>query len=203
MINEGYIKFTVHLTEMDVVMPRTLPELNAVRTELYEQGMIGVLPGGIGYGNVSLREPGATCFFISGTSTGGKRVLDPGDYCRADQCSAEKNEVFCSGHIRASSETLSHDAVYQANPQIGCVIHIHHNAFFTKLLADSRIPATSPHAEFGTPEMARDIERLVRTQAEPCGIIVMTGHPDGVIAYGSDIQTAYQTLMDYSLACKV
>lgn len=203
MIDEGYIKFTVHLTEMDVLMPRTLPELNAVRTELYEQGMIGILPGGIGYGNVSLREPGATCFFISGTATGGKRILDPTDYCRVDRCSAARNEVVCSGHIRASSETLSHDAVYQANPQIGCVIHIHHNAFFEKLLADSRIPATTPQAEFGTPEMAVDIQRLVCAQPEPCGIVVMTGHPDGVIAYGSDIQKAYQTLMDYRLAYRI
>jgi L-ribulose-5-phosphate 4-epimerase len=196
MIDEGYIKFTVHLTEMDVLMPRNLPELNAVRTELYEQGMIGILPEGIGFGNVSLREPGATCFFISGTATGGKRILDPTDYCRADHCSALRNEVFCSGHIRASSETLSHDAVYQANPAIECVIHIHHNAFFHKLLADARIPATSPQAAFGTPEMATDIGAIIKARKDPSGLLVMTGHQDGIIAWGSTVSEAYEVLIN-------
>jgi ribulose-5-phosphate 4-epimerase/fuculose-1-phosphate aldolase len=197
MIDEGYIKFSVHLNETDIEMPDALSELNAVRTALFDNGMIGVLPGGIGFGNVSVKIPGSNCFFISGSATGGKRILDSEDYCRVDSCSAERNKVYYSGHIRASSETLSHDAVYQANPVIECVIHIHHNAFFHKLLANSKIPSTSKAAKFGTPEMAKDIERIVKTHASPSGILVMTGHEDGIIAWGRTIAEAYSVLMNH------
>lgn len=194
MITEGYIKFTVHLNETAIQVPEALQELNTVRTALFDKGMIGILPDGVGFGNLSIKEPGSENFFISGTATGGKRILDLQDYCRVDSCSIERNEVHCSGHIRASAETLSHYAVYQANPAIHCVIHIHHKAFFLKLLK-SDCPATSPDAAYGTPEMARDIEALVKRNPETHGILVMTGHEDGVIAYGATVKEAYDALM--------
>jgi ribulose-5-phosphate 4-epimerase/fuculose-1-phosphate aldolase len=196
MTNEGYIKFSVHLNETEIQVPDALQALNATRTILFDTGMIGILPDGVGFGNVSIKEPGSKHFFISGTATGGKRILNACDYCRVDACSVVRNEVYCSGHIRASAETLSHYAVYQANPDIQCVIHIHHKAFFQKLLK-SDCPATSPDAAYGTPEMARDIEALVKRNPEPHGILVMTGHEDGVIAYGMNVQAAYDALMSH------
>jgi L-ribulose-5-phosphate 4-epimerase len=195
MIDEGYIKFSVHLNETDIEMPDALAELNAVRTALFDNGMIGVLPSGIGFGNVSVKTPGSHRFFISGSATGGKRILDPEDYCRVESCSVERNDVFCSGHIKASSETMSHDAVYHANDSVCCVIHIHHKPFFYKLLANTTIPTTSKTAKFGTPEMAKDIERIVKTQVSPFGILVMTGHEDGIIAWGRTIAEAHDILM--------
>lgn len=195
MTTEGYIKFSVHLNEADIEVPETLMELNAVRTELFDRGMVGILPDGVGFGNVSIKDPASDVFFISGTATGGKRILDRRDYCRVDRCSVERNEVNCSGHIRASAETLSHDAVYRANPLIGCVIHVHHNAFFYTLLKNGS-PATSPLAAYGTPEMAHDIEALVKAQNAPNGILVMTGHEDGVIAYGRTISEAHDVLKE-------
>jgi hypothetical protein len=197
MIDEGYIKFSVHLNETDIEMPQALSELNAVRTALFDKGMIGVLPGGIGFGNVSVKIPSSNRFFISGSATGGKRILDPEDYCRVESCSAAHNEVFCSGHIKASSETLSHDAVYHANDSVCCVIHIHHKPFFYKLLANTTIPATSKEAKFGTPEMATDIERIVKAHASPSGILVMTGHEDGIIAWGRTIAEAHSVLLHH------
>lgn len=196
MIKEGYIKFAVHLNEMDIVLPETLSELNAVRSTLHDKGMIGVLPVGIGFGNVSVKPLGSDHFFISGSATGGKRILEPEDYCRVDRCSAARNEVFCSGRIRASSETLSHDAVYHAKASVGCVIHIHHKAFFKKLLAAQTIPATSKEAEFGTPEMAEEIQQLVKAHTAPTGILVMTGHEDGIIAWGSTVSETYEVLIN-------
>jgi ribulose-5-phosphate 4-epimerase/fuculose-1-phosphate aldolase len=198
MMTEGYIKFSVHLNETEIQVPEALQALNATRTILFDAGMIGILPDGIGFGNVSIKEAGSGIFFISGTATGGKRILAHQDYCRVDACSVERNEVYCSGHIRASAETLSHYAVYQANPAIQCVIHIHHKAFFQQLLK-SDCPATSADAAYGTPEMARDIEALVKRNPEPHGILVMTGHEDGVIAWGRTIAEAYDTLMSHFL----
>jgi hypothetical protein len=195
MLDEGYIKFSVHLNETDIEMPEALSELNGVRTALFDNNMIGVLPGNIGFGNVSVKIPGSNRFFISGSATGGKRILDPEDYCRVESCSVERNEVFCSGHIKASSETMSHDAVYHANDSVSCVIHIHHKPFFYKLLANTTIPATAKTAKLGTPEMATDIKRIVQAQASPFGILVMTGHEDGIIAWGRSIGEAHDILM--------
>ncbi|MEI6646654.1 MAG: class II aldolase/adducin family protein [bacterium] len=196
MTNEGYIKFSVHLNEADIQVPQALQELNAVRTALCDIGMIGILPEGVGFGNVSIKEAGTDVFFISGTATGGKRILDFSDYCRVDACSIDNNEVFCTGHIRASAETLSHDAVYQANALSNCVIHVHHKPLFLKLLK-STCPATSPDAAYGTPEMARDIARLVKSHTTPYGILVMTGHEDGVIAWGRTVAETYDVLMNH------
>lgn len=195
-MTEGYIKFSVHLKETDIEAPEALQELNTIRTLLFDLGMIGILPEGIGFGNVSIKEAGSDVFFISGTATGGKRKLDFSDYCRVDICAAERNEVYCSGRIRASAETLSHDAVYQANNAIRCVIHVHHSPLFFKLLK-STCPATSPDAAYGTPEMATDIKRLVKTHAIPCGVLVMTGHEDGVIAWGRTVAETYDVLMNH------
>jgi hypothetical protein len=196
MITEGYVKFSVRLREADIESPDGLQELNTVRTELFDLGMIGILPDGVGFGNVSVKVAGSELFFISGTATGRKRILDLHDYCRVDACSVERNEVCCSGRIRASAETLSHDAVYRANPKIGCVIHVHHKPFFLNLLK-SACPATSPDAEYGTPEMAYDIGAIVKKNPEPQGILVMTGHEDGVIAYGPNIKAAYDLLIQH------
>lgn len=193
MITEGYIKFCVHLNETDIRVPEVLQELNTARSALFDLGMIGILPDGVGFGNVSIKEAGSEVFFISGTATGGKHILEYSDYCRVDTCSIKRNEVYCSGHIRASAETLSHHAVYRANPKIGCVIHVHHKPLFLNLLK-SACPATSPDAAYGTPEMAYDIEAIVKGNPEAHGILVMTGHEDGVIAYGKDVKETYDVL---------
>ncbi len=196
MITEGYVKFSVRLREADIEAPEALTELNTVRTALFDKGMIGILPDGVGFGNVSIKEAGSEVFFISGTATGGKRILDLQDYCRVDACSIERNEVQCTGRIRASAETLSHDSVYRANLKTGCVIHVHHKPLFLKLLT-STCPATSPDAAYGTPEMAHNIEAIVKAHGAPEGVLVMTGHEDGVIAWGRTVAETYDVLMNH------
>jgi ribulose-5-phosphate 4-epimerase/fuculose-1-phosphate aldolase len=196
MITEGYIKFSVHLHETDIQAPETLQELNTARTALFDLRMIGILPDGVGFGNISIKDAGGAVFFISGTATGGKRILDVNDYCRVDACSIERNEVLCAGRIRASAETLSHYAVYQSNPAIRCVIHVHLKTLFLKLLT-STCPATSLDAAYGTPEMAHNIETIVRAHEAPEGILVMTGHEDGVIAWGRTVAETYDVLMNH------
>jgi L-ribulose-5-phosphate 4-epimerase len=69
------------------------------------------------------------------------------------------------------------------------VIHVHHGPLWTKLV--DRLPTTDSAALAGTPEMARAIESLVRTlPARAEGLIVMGGHPEGLIAFGRDLEEA-------------
>ncbi len=194
-MTEGYIKFTVHLTEGGLPACSALTRLNEVRTELHDLGLIGVLPDGIGYGNVSVRLDGSDKFIISGTATGAKRMLAPEDYCLVDSFDVARNEVFCTGRIQASSESMSHGSVYQANPAINCVIHIHNGAMFRFMLAGG-YPRTAAQAAYGTPEIAEETVQLVRAAGAVQGIFVMAGHEDGVVAYGADIEPVRQLLLE-------
>ena len=192
--DEGYVKFTVHLAEEPAPAGEALERLNAVRTELFDLGLIGVLPEGIGFGNVSVRSAGSRSFVISGTATGAEQVLSLDKYCRVDRCEVSTNEVWCAGHVRASSESMSHDAVYQANAEMGCVIHVHSRELFDRMLAGG-FPRTPVEVEYGTPAMADAIVALVTAQASTQGVFVMAGHLDGVMAYGADIESARAVLM--------
>jgi len=194
-MNEGYTKFAVHLTEGGLPANPELCRLNEVRTELHDLGLIGVLPGGVGYGNVSVRLDGSEKFIISGTATGSKRTLALTDYCLVDSFDVRRNEVFCTGRIQASSESMSHGSVYQANPAITCVTHIHSQAIFRFMLANG-YPRTSERAAYGTPEIAEETVRLVCEAGAARGVFVMAGHEDGVIAYGDDIESARKFLLE-------
>ena len=70
-----------------------------------------------------------------------------------------KNEIHCTGKIRASAESLTHAAVYEARPEAMAVIHIHNLDLWEKYKG---IMPTSPYtAEYGTPEIALAIKSLV------------------------------------------
>lgn len=191
--DEGYVKFTAHLTDAELPDCPELAALNEVRTELHELELIGVLPDGIGYGNLSVRLPGEDVFWISGTATGAERELPLQSYCRVDSFDAATNEVWCRGRVEASSETMSHGAVYEANSEIGCVIHVHSRELFD-FMRIGHFAKTPAEVEYGTPEMAAEVRKLVEESGEAEGVFVLAGHQDGVVAYGPDIATARDVL---------
>jgi hypothetical protein len=192
--DDGYVKFTAHLTEADLPVPSDLACLNEVRTELHDLELIGILPDGIGFGNLSLRPEGEAVFWISGTATGAERELPLEAYCRVDSFNPKTNEVWCTGHVKASSETMSHGAVYEANDAVRCVIHVHSRELFELMLA-GQFAKTPKEAEYGTPELAEAVQALVESAGTAQGVFVLAGHQDGVMAYGSDIESARDVLL--------
>jgi len=49
------------------------------------------------------------------------------------------------------------------------------------------LPCSDPSAAYGTPEMASAIEALAKEQQDGhSSLLVMGGHQDGILAYGSD-----------------
>lgn len=193
--DEGYVKFTAHLTETDLPDCPEIRRLNEVRTELHELGLIGVLPDGIGYGNLSMRSAGDERFVISGTATGAERELPLDAYCQIDSFNVETNEVWCTGRVKASSETMSHGAVYQANEGIRCVIHVHSRELFEFML-DGHFSKTPEEAAYGTSELAEEIRKLVESVGKAQGVFVLAGHADGVMAYGPNIEAARDVLLE-------
>jgi ribulose-5-phosphate 4-epimerase/fuculose-1-phosphate aldolase len=198
-MNEGYIKFNCVWTQGNVPDENLwFDSVNALRTRLYDQKLVGMYPNGIGYGNVSIRLPGGKGFIISGTATGGKNPLKVEDYSWVTDYAINQNRVECTGMVRASSESMSHAVIYDALPQVNCVIHIHQMEYWKTLL--NNVPTTNKSIAFGTPELANAIAELCKQSVRPKGVIALAGHEEGIIAYGPDTSTAYNVLMN---ACRM
>ena len=192
--DEGYIKFSfAHEAAPAPAHPR-LHDLMRIRDDLHEWEMIGVLPDGIGYGNVSARIEGTHRFIITGSGTGLKFPIESGHFCEVVSFDIAKNNVVCRGPLPASSESMSHGAIYAARAEANTVIHIHDRIMFGLLIQEGA-PQTPADAAFGTPEMARAVGRLAAT-LPPVAVLIMAGHEDGLIAYGPDPQSARDALWD-------
>ena len=167
---------------------RGFPELDAARTALHDAGLVGVTAAGIGYGNISLRLT-ETLFLISGSGTGAARVLGKEGYALVRECDPEANTVRSFGPVQASSEAMTHGAVYRAVPAARCVIHIHSSRLFGALLAKG-YPHTPSSAAYGTSALSRAVSRLAATLPPRCGVFVTAGHADGVFAYADAVASA-------------
>jgi ribulose-5-phosphate 4-epimerase/fuculose-1-phosphate aldolase len=97
--------------------------------------------------------------------------------------------------VQASSESLTHAAVYEADASAAAVVHVHHGELWRALLG--KIPTTAKGIAYGTPEMAYDVLRLFRdTRVADSGIFVLGGHEDGIVAFGGSLQEAGTKLLD-------
>jgi L-ribulose-5-phosphate 4-epimerase len=196
MIDEGYIKYHCHWSQIDAIAESDIQELNSWRKQLYQLGLIGEYDNGIGFGNLSIRLPQKKQLIISGTQTGGMPDLTSQHYTKVIDYDWQQNYVSCQGLIKASSETLTHAAIYHALPEINAVVHVHHQLLWSKLL--ERFPTTNPDCAYGTPEMAEEIIRLCQqplTQQER--IIAMSGHESGILTFGFDLNQASETLLKH------
>ena len=179
-------------------------ELAAWREILTRLGLLGQHPEryeGLGYGNVSGRlgpmgnAGPAPRFLITGTQTGGKRVVGLGDFCVVERCELGANRVASHGPVAPSSESLTHGALYEAGPALRVVLHGHCPEIW-RHARRLHLPATSAQARNGTQEMAREVRRLYReSAASELGILVMGGHEDGVLAFGRSAAEAGSALV--------
>lgn len=195
MIDEGYTKYQCEWRQAPALPAECVAELNAWRNRLHEQGLIGYYPQyRVGYGNVSIREDESGAFIISGTQTGHIEVTDERHYARVVRCDIEANRVLCEGPVQASSEALTHAAIYALDPAIRAVVHVHDAALWNEFI--DRLPTTAREISYGTPEMALDFRRLyAETEFAALGVAVMGGHEEGIVSFGEDIGEAAQRIL--------
>jgi len=186
VIDEGYIKFSLTMTDGDIPQHPDWERLNQARGELHQIGLIGTYPNGIGFGNVSMRNSGQE-FIITGTATGGIPILKEKDYCLIKSCEFENNQVKAVGRIKASSESMTHGAIYSAVESIRSVIHFHNRKIFDSMLFDAEVPKTDKNIAYGTPQMAIAMDKIVRSTGLNYGFFATAGHDEGVFAYGPSI----------------
>jgi ribulose-5-phosphate 4-epimerase/fuculose-1-phosphate aldolase len=189
----GSIKFTCELVPLEIRNFAGFAELNEYRRKLLELGLIGVDANGIGFGNLSIRDGATLRFYITGSATGRIFELMPSHYARVVAYDFARNWLQCEGTTVASSESLTHAAVYESEPASGAVIHCHDMKLWAALLEE--VPATPKGIEYGTPEMAyavRDVLKLTAVKSRK--IFAMAGHEGGVVAFGRDVGEAFRTL---------
>lgn len=193
---DGSIKFECHLATEKIVLPSELfTPLNFWRDEMWSKCLIGAYPDGIGYGNISVRIPGTNQFYISGTATGGIPELGQIHYPLVERCDPNLNIIWCRGLIKASAESMSHSAIYSADSDAGAVVHIHNRMLWQKNI--DLLPTTDKKVEYGTPEMAHEIRRIMGDmQTLKKKVIVMGGHEEGIIAYGKTIEEAALAILN-------
>lgn len=192
-VDEGYIKYTSDRHDGPVPTSARLEALNRARTELFDLGLIGVYPDGVGFGNLSVRTSGDQ-FVITASATGALRDLQHAHFCLVESFSLERNHVQSRGPLPASSESMTHGAIYAANPSVQCVIHVHSRALFDALLQQDW-PATPADIPYGTPAMAQAVSDIVRRQTDLPVLLVMAGHAEGIVAYGADVASTLGFLL--------
>lgn len=195
MRDEGQVKFESDLYHSVPPSEWDVEEVNLWRDRLHARGYIGAYQDGVGYGNISIRPRHLRQFIITGTGTGGLAMLLPEHFTRVSSYDLEGNSVVCEGMVHASSESMTHAAVYACAPEARAVIHIHSMEHWRRLLG--QIPTTDPSAAYGTPEMAREIRRIfAETDFPVVKVMAMGGHEEGILSYGLSLPEAGRRLLE-------
>ncbi|GJL73746.1 MAG: hypothetical protein NMNS01_29450 [Nitrosomonas sp.] len=188
MIDEGYIKFQCYWQKA-AALQEDLSELIHWRNKFLQMGLIGYYPDiNVGFGNIS-QKVGGKQFIISGTQTGHIEHIQAEHFTTVTDYNISTNEVWCKGPVKASSESMTHAMIYENDPMVEAVIHIHSEAFWKQLI--NQVPTTRREVPYGTPEMANEITRLFsESEVKTQKIIVMAGHEEGILSFGACLKEA-------------
>jgi ribulose-5-phosphate 4-epimerase/fuculose-1-phosphate aldolase len=189
-VDEGVIKFGCTWIERPALPAWRVVALDVWRDRLHAHGLIGYdAAERVGYGNVSVRDAYSGAILITGTQTGHLQSLGPEHYTLLTDYDLDANSVTCTGPIQASSESLTQLALYELGEACNAVVHVHDDRAWRALCG--RVPTTADDVAYGTPAMARELQRLWRDDAlARVRIAAMQGHHGGLISFGTDLDEA-------------
>lgn len=205
-IDDGVIKYDrSNFTYLSELPLSEYSEIEYWRKKLFSMNLIGVCPeSNIGFGNISnkfsiestenLTRPQ---FIISGTQTGKFPELDAKKYTRVIDFNILELKIHVNGPIEASSEALTHASIYESNSNINSVIHIHSKSIWNGVIRDQGL-GISDSIQYGTVDMALAAGKI--TKYINSGYFAMEGHVDGVIAFSSNLSSAFAILEKLYLA---
>jgi hypothetical protein len=170
---------------------KEISKLQEIRQVLRDFDWIGQAPNryqNTGFGNLSGRI--SEGFLISPSQSSHVARLAEDAYTWVKKSDIYQNQVYSVGHALPSSESMTHAMIYRLCPEIDFVLHGHVPSLWQQSLI-----ATSPEVGYGTIEMANEIKRLFdQGMLKPYQIFKMSGHLDGVLLFGNDIQKLIQTV---------
>ena len=195
-MEDSVIKYKIKWTEVDCIAASEVETINFYRKLLWQKKLIGEDEDGIGYGNISFRDPkNEAHFIISGTQTGKYEWLKNTQYAKVTYWNIKNNSLYCQGKTKASSEALTHANLYDKIADCQIVIHIHNAIIWHRYY--NILPTTSKEIVYGSPEMAETVQFLFHKNNSKLfsNILIMGGHQDGILAYGSDFASVTQQLI--------
>lgn len=201
VIDDGVIKYD--RSNFSQCPPLETTEYSALelwRKKLYALNLIGeYVEEKVGFGNISERkdyskffESIVPQFVITGTQTGKYSDLDGNHYTRVLDYQIDLLKIKMMGPIEASSEALTHAAIYAFNKNIKAIFHIHSKEIWTGMIND-QTDHTCKSIPYGTVEMARATENCIAKK--DFGSFSMHGHEDGVVAYGRSLEEAGEIIL--------
>ncbi|OHD28087.1 MAG: hypothetical protein A2086_00780 [Spirochaetes bacterium GWD1_27_9] len=200
-MQEGVIKFKIeNWIQTKPLTESFYKEIEDTRKILYKFNLIGVYKDlNLGFGNISKKLTGDE-FVITGSQTGEYKDLNGSHYTVIKSVDFQTNSVVCEGPIKPSSESITHAAFYASNKKITSVIHIHSLKLWEKLIENNYL-STSEKAEYGSPELSKNIIEIAKNvDLDKPLIVVMKGHKEGIIGAGNNInQTLEELLRIYNL----
>lgn len=194
---EGFVKFNCHWSQSGpVISDEQFEIINYWREVLFNMDLIGAYENGVAFGNISLRTGSGNQFIVTGSATGEIPELEPGHYVKVSSFNIDDNAVQCVGPLKASSESLTHAAIYMSDPGTNAVVHVHCIELWNELI--HKVPTTNPSMDYGTTGLAKDILRLFReSDVFEKRIIIMAGDRAGILTFGHDMDEAVNVLMEY------
>jgi len=192
---EGVIKFQLDFEQGRV---RDYPQIESIeqwRQRLMRLGLIGQDDAryeGLGFGNISHRVsyPGTSdAFVITGTQTGHLQQMDAAHYALVTDCDPQRNWLQARGPVKPSSEAMTHAVIYQKIPKAEAVIHLHSSELW-RHAQRLGLAITNPATEYGTPQMAAEIEDCIDAGLPHGHTISMGGHEDGIVTWGASLDAA-------------
>jgi len=197
VVDDGVIKYDrSNFSYSGPLDKDTFEDLENWREKLYQLNLIGEYPTEkVGFGNLSklIDQVEGIQFIITGTQTGKFEKLTGAHYTLVEGYDLENMKIIARGPVEASSEALTHAAVYESTPTISAVFHIHSKKIWDAMIAQN-YDATPKDVPYGTLEMAKCVQKLIGSNHK--GTIVMKGHQDGVIAYASSLNECGELILD-------
>jgi ribulose-5-phosphate 4-epimerase/fuculose-1-phosphate aldolase len=156
-------------------------------------GLIGAYSDGIGFGNISIRYKKKKSFVITATQTGELPKLLPSYYSFVKKVDFKNFKTYAIGASRPSSEAITHACIYDLDPKIKAVIHIHNEKLWNYMLENDYLSTND--TPYGTPKMVEDVKNIYKNM-DPLlnNAFVMKGHFEGVVTFGKSLKDAEQTL---------
>ena len=196
---EGVIRFQLLFQPSGPPPVSWIRRIRPWRNLLFRLQLIGMATDrydGLGYGNISEAVPPGEvsgcprAFVVSGSQTGHIKEMQNDHFAVVTGWDLSQNRIESWGVIPPSSESLTHAAIYSADGTASAVIHVHAPELWSRV-KDLGLPMTDPSAACGTPEMAREVYGLLQNEfVRNLGVFGMGGHPDGMISFGPDPETA-------------
>ena len=202
VIDDGVIKYDrSNFTHCGAIDSVEYLSLEYWREKLFSLKLVGEYENaGVGFGNLSAirdyseyYQTKSPQFIITGTQTGKFPKLDGNLYTRVLDYSIENFKIDVMGPIEASSEALTHAAIYNYNSNIKTIFHIHSLNIWEGMIKKNS-DHTPKDVPYGSVEMARAIEKCVA--GKKYGIFCMHGHDEGVIAYGRTLEETGKLILD-------